>query len=76
MERGRVEFALVARRICWEGLKEGKGGGRGSMVWTLKYVAFARRWGGVGGSVLKIFVCVSVDVHYLLVSCLGHYLAD
>ena len=26
VERGRVEFAPLAMRICWEGLKEGKGG--------------------------------------------------
>ena len=45
------------------------------MVWTLRYVAFARRWGGEG-SVLKIFVFVSVEVHCLLVVCLGRSLAD
>ena len=37
------------------------------MVWTLRYVAFARRWGGGGGAVLKIFTFVSVEVHCLLV---------
>ena len=48
------------------------------MVWTLRYVAFARRvggWGG-GGSVLKIFVFVSVEVHCLIVVCSGRSLAD
>ena len=76
MDRKRVEFASVAKRICWEGLKEGRGGGRGSMVWNLRYVAFARRWGGGGGSVLKIFVLFSLEVPYLLVACSGRSLAD
>ena len=57
MGRGRVEFASVARRIYWEGLKEGKGGGRGSMVWTLRYVALARMWGGGGVGIEDLRVC-------------------
>ena len=44
------------------------------MVWTLRYVAFVRGWGG--GSVLKIFVFVSLDVNDLLVACSGRSLAD
>ena len=47
------------------------------MVWTLRYATFARRLGGWGGgSVLKIFVFVLVEVHYLLVACSGRSLAD
>ena len=48
-ERGRVEFASVAMSICCKGLKEGRGGRIRSMAWTLRYVAFARMWGGGGG---------------------------
>ena len=46
------------------------------MVWNLGYVAFARRWGGGGGSVLKLFVFVLAEVHYFLVACFGRSLAD
>ena len=45
------------------------------MLWTLRYVAFVRGWGG-GVSVLKIFVFVSAEVHNFLVACLGRSLED
>ena len=47
------------------------------MVWTLRSVAFARRWSGGGkGLVLKIFVFVSVEGNYFLVACSVRSLAD
>ena len=46
------------------------------MVWNLRYVAFARSWGGGGGSVLEIFVFVLAEVYYLLVACSGRSMAD
>ena len=59
------------------GVGGGEGGGRSrSIMWTLRYVAFARRWGGGGGSVLKIFVFILVEVNCLLVVCSGRSLAD
>ena len=48
VERGRVEFASVAMRICWEGLKEGKGGG-GYVWWCGLLGTSLSRGGGVGG---------------------------
>ena len=67
----------MAMRTCWKGLEEVRGGGeRRLMVWTLRYVAFARRWGGGGGSVLEIFVFVLVEVHCLLVVCSGRSMAN
>ena len=74
MGRGRVGFASVAR-ICWEGLKEGKGMGE--------------RFDGVDSEVRRfieegeweeelgmgIFVFVPVEVHDFLVACSDRSLA-
>ena len=57
MERGRVEFASVEMRTCWEGLEEVMGGRSRLMVWTLRYVTFVRRWGGGGGGIEDLCVC-------------------
>ena len=51
MERGRVEFASVARRICWEGFKEGKGGGGGEVRWCGLLGTLLSRGCGVGEGV-------------------------
>ena len=45
------------------------GGGRGLMVQNLRYIAFTRRAGWEGESMVGIFVRVIVESHGLLVTC-------
>ena len=66
----------MARRICWEGLKEGKGGGE-EVRWCGLLGTSLLRGGGVGGGlVLKIFVFVLAEVNNFPVACSGRSLED
>ena len=66
----------MARSICWEGLKEGKGRGKIFDGVDSEVRRFCKEGGWKEESGLEIFVFVPVEVHSFLVGCSVRPLAD
>ena len=71
---GGVGFASVVR-ICWEGLKEGKGRGKSFDGVESEVRRFCEEGGWEEGLGVDIFVFVPVEVHNFLVACSDSSLA-